>query len=239
MSQRNYWTPKVDNERGKLQPKETDWKLPGSDTTTTRTRYGGQRVGKEPQRAKHSSSDSSFEGYTSSSDEDDGSYVAEKSLKPDPSRFLFEEEVLTKMLEQTAVCQDCGGALRVEYKTVCLATRISLQCREEKCSFVYHSQGMAETTVHAAQEDGYERTTNYAVNVLFVLGFIACGDGGVEAARMLGLLGLPNDTTMAGGSFSIIEKRIGPMICNLSNEILFENLCAEVKLVLNNESDYD
>ena len=41
-----------------------------------------------------------------------------------------------------------------------------------------------------------ERNADYAVNILFVLGFMSSGDGGKEAERILGLLGLPNYTTM-------------------------------------------
>jgi hypothetical protein len=54
----------------------------------------------------------------------------------------------------------------------------------------------APTTLHAANNDNYERTTDYAVNVLYVLGFMSMGDAHTEAGRLLGLLGLPNDTTM-------------------------------------------
>ena len=46
--------------------------------------------------------------------------------------------------------------------------------------------------IHDNNEDDYERVTDYAVNVLYVLSFLSCGDGGNEAARVLGLLGLPN-----------------------------------------------
>jgi hypothetical protein len=52
--------------------------------------------------------------------------------------------------------------------------------------------------------------SDYSLNVLYVLAFITCGDGGAEAAKLLGLLGLANDTTMETRSFQIIEERIGP-----------------------------
>jgi hypothetical protein len=55
-------------------------------------------------------------------------------------------------------------------------------------------------------------------------------DGCTEAGRLLGLLGLPNDTTMESRSFTIIEERIGPAIRNITNNILHENLINEVKL---------
>ena len=40
------------------------------------------------------------------------------------------------------------------------------------------------------------RITDFAVNVLCVLGFLSSGDGGTEAARLLGMLGIANDATM-------------------------------------------
>jgi hypothetical protein len=63
---------------------------------------------------------------------------------------------------------------------------------------------------------------------LYVLGVISNGDGGLEAERLLGLLGLPNDTTMEGKSFANIEDRIAPTILKVNNEIIHENLIEEV-----------
>jgi hypothetical protein len=51
-----------------------------------------------------------------------------------------------------------------------------------------------------------------------------------EAGRLLGLLGLPNDTTMGTRSFGIIEERIAVIIRELCNEIIDENLIAKCKL---------
>jgi len=57
---------------------------------------------------------------------------------------------------------------------------------------------------------------------------ICNGDGSTETAKTLGLLGLPNDTTMEGRSFHIIEEQIGPIIRALADEIMLENLTEEV-----------
>ena len=43
------------------------------------------------------------------------------------------------------------------------------------------------------------------LNVLYVLGFMGCGDGGREAAHVLGFLGLPNSTTMETRTFQIVD----------------------------------
>jgi hypothetical protein len=76
----------------------------------------------------------------------------------------------------------------------------------------------------------YEKMTDYALNVLYVLGFISVGDAHTEAGRLLGLLGLPNDTTMMNRSFGIIEERLGPFIQELCSEILSENMLEEARL---------
>ena len=72
--------------------------------------------------------------------------------------------------------------------------------------------------------------TDYTLNVKYVIAFLSCGDGSTEAARLLGFMGLPNDTTMETRSFSIIENRIAPLILELLEEILRDNLVEEVML---------
>jgi hypothetical protein len=84
----------------------------------------------------------------------------------------------------------------------------------------------------------YERMTNYSVNVLYVLGLISVGDGSTEAGRMIGLLGLPSDTTMMNRSFGIIEERLGSFVRELCHEIIAENIDIEAKASMN-AFDYD
>jgi hypothetical protein len=78
--------------------------------------------------------------------------------------------------------------------------------------------------------DRNKSTDYYAINIQYVLGFISSGDGGCEAARVLGLLGLPNDTTMETRLFPIIEERVSVKLKKLTDEIFLENLMEEVKL---------
>jgi hypothetical protein len=80
------------------------------------------------------------------------------------------------------------------------------------------------------KEDHYKRTTDYAVNVLYVLGFLSSGDGGAEASRLLGLLGLPNDTSMETRTFTKIESRLSTKLQKLSKDILLDNLIEEARL---------
>jgi len=85
----------------------------------------------------------------------------------------------------------------------------------------------------------FERNTDYALNVLYILSFMASGDGGAEAQRLLGLLGLPNVTTMYKRSFGIIQQRIAPVVAELTNAVLTDNLNREVRLCYDNRLDDD
>jgi len=78
-------------------------------------------------------------------------------------------------------------------------------------------------------------STNYAVNILYVLSFLTMGDGGMEASKLLGLLGLPNSTTMEKRSFGTIENRIGPVLQELCQDVLAENLDRAVLCSFNND----
>ena len=64
--------------------------------------------------------------------------------------------------------------------------------------------------------------------MVYVLSFLSRGGGPTEAGKVLGMLGLPNDTTMEAKSFTAIEERINKYIVELTDEILFENIEAEV-----------
>jgi hypothetical protein len=152
-----------------------------------------------------------------------------KPTKPQNTRVLLEVEQLRKVFDQIG-CPKCGSAISLNLRTVCVATSTGFECTKvEKCKFFYHPEQPSPTTMHFELEDNFERTTDYGINVLYVLGFISMGDGPTEAARLLGLLGLPNDTTMESRSFGIVEERIGPFLRELCNEIIRENLIEEAR----------
>jgi len=65
-----------------------------------------------------------------------------------------------------------------------------------------------------------------------MLAFLSKGNGGTEAAHLLGLLGLPNSTTMAGRSFHSVEKCVGPVVIELAEETTNNNLVEAVHLNL-------
>ena len=95
-------------------------------------------------------------------------------------------------------------------------------------AIIFYSKPPAGVDIESA--NNRERSTDYAINILYVLGFISCGDGCTEAARILGLLGLPNDTTMETRSFGIIEDRISRQVQHVAESILLENLIKEARL---------
>jgi hypothetical protein len=140
-------------------------------------------------------------------------------------------------LQKHCTCPKCDGPLKAEVETVCVASSIVLTCEAKSCGYIHYSSA-AKAKVGSDNAPTQGRSTNLAVDILYVLGFISVGDGCTEAARVPGLLGLPNDTTMEGRSFTYIEERIGPYIHKLTEDILHENLSAEVKSSVEDPNDF-
>jgi hypothetical protein len=228
------------NESNRLKAKETDWNLAGVDglQTASRTRHSGQGRPNLSRREAYcspvrrqvvnlESSDSEYlDGSSSSSDEDNEDDEEEEAKKPPALRVILEVSALTNMFQKLCVCPLCGSKLSMSLKTTCLATSMIMTCDMRKCGFIEYSDPPAR--VNLSVKDNRERSTDYALNVLYVVGFLSVGDGGTEAARLLGLLGLANSTTMKTRTFTIIEERIGPAIRTVTNDMLLENLIAEV-----------
>ena len=82
-----------------------------------------------------------------------------------------------------------------------------------------------------------KRNTDSAINIAYVLAFIASGDGGAEAARLLGLCGLANSTTMQSRSFGNIEKAISLVLQNFAEKVILENLSDEAEAILGDQTD--
>jgi hypothetical protein len=161
-----------------------------------------------------------------------------KIIKPNSNRVILEVEQVDDAMNNVA-CRDCGSNVKATLRTVCLATTICIECTNDYCGYISEPKDPATTTIHMAQKDGFERSTDYGINVLYVLGFISMGDGCSEAARLLGLLGLPNDTTMKSRSFTIIEDRLGPIIRKLCNDMLLDNLIDEARLSMEKSETLD
>ena len=106
-----------------------------------------------------------------------------------------------------------------------------LTCKRVECGFVFNSAAPSAATLSGNHdEDDQQRITDYAININYVLGFCSAGDGGAKAACVLGLLGLPNDTTMESRSFPTLEERIiGYFACqsNRGNKAYSEGLAKQ------------
>lgn len=69
-----------------------------------------------------------------------------------------------------------------------------------------------------------------ALNVLCALCTICNGNGPTEASRTLGVLGLPNDTTMETREFGATEDGTAPVIPSIHEDAMCENLHQEARL---------
>jgi hypothetical protein len=240
-------------EQWKLTGKEDDWKLVGATSTgfpTTRTRGGGSgRPNMNRKIAEEISSDSEedvvvmethvddADNELSSDEEVDPEEEDEVSTKkPRYNRIIIETNALNDIIANNCHCSECMGPVDIEYKTICLATTIELTCKNVLCGYVYHSLPPAKARL--GNLVNRERSTDFAINIQYVLAFISSGDGGVEAARVLGLMGLPNDTTMETRQFPMIEERISPFVQKLAKDILLENLTEEVRLCFEASPDH-
>jgi len=84
-----------------------------------------------------------------------------------------------------------------------------------------------------------ERQSDYTANILMVLSFLCSGDGGMEAGSLCGLPGLPRSTSMCGRSFKNIEDAISPLLLEIGNNVVHQNLVAEVRATLGDKKDDD
>jgi hypothetical protein len=164
-------------------------------------------------------------------------------VKPPASNVIVEAKALVEAIEENCRCSECNSKVEVSYKTVTIATSILITCRNEQCGYVYHSHSPASARLDDLndkfEDDRFERITDFGINIQFVLAFLSSGDGGVEAARLLGLLGLPNNTTMEGRTFPKVEERISDKLQQVSKDILLENLTEEVRLAFEASSVQD
>jgi hypothetical protein len=84
----------------------------------------------------------------------------ERLVKPSHNRVVMEVDQIDKAIASLA-CRDCGEAVKVTIKTVCVASSIGLECTNEECGFIYHPEAPAGTTIHLARGDNFERSTDY------------------------------------------------------------------------------
>ena len=219
----------------KLAVAESGWMLAGSSETLSRTRGKRKKDNESPPvRAIARSPQVSGDCDTTVS----GLSISSSSSgkKPPSSRVIVDVDPMIMMLEtHLSPCPKCGARLKMSFPTVCVASGCRLTCPnfgllESDCSFIVNADPISADITRQPGDNKIGRNTDHAINILFVLAFVACGDGGTEAARILGLLGLPNSTTMQSRSFGNIESDIGPIIRSHGDRIIYDNLCKEIKM---------
>lgn len=109
--------------------------------------------------------------------------------KPPSSRVIVDISSTASMLESHLYpCPKCEGRLKLSFPTVCIASGVELKCvfyglEDGDCSFVVESKPAPATlsrpthTENGCRNPSVERNTDHAANILFVLAFIASGDG--------------------------------------------------------------
>ena len=239
-------------EQRRLAPDDTDWSLGHVASPITRTRGGGSgrpnlvRVAAcndflFPEVVEEDVTESAT-GMNDNSigSESDGESLQEPAAptsKPTHTRVILEVSQLEQAF-QNFPCPDCGDYLELKLRTTCIASYIQLVCNNNECNYISNFDKPCATSMHVDDKGDYERMTEYAINVLYVLGFISMGDGHTEAGRLLGLLGLPNDTTMMNRSFGMIEERVAKYLRELANEIMDENIYEEARQTMS-EIDFN
>ena len=235
------WIPSIGIEQKRLAVAQAGWKLAGGTDISGRTRGNNKKTPPLAVAAASPADDVSALTIPSSAS-------PRGRKKPPSSRVIVDVDAFIATLEtHLSPCPQCGARLEVTFPTVCLASSCRLTCPnygpedDAECKFIVTTvpESAGLPLLDDAGSQKIVRNTDHAVNILFVLAFIASGDGGTEAARLLGLLGLPNCTTMQSRSFGSIEATICPIILRLADRIVYDNLCKEVELTLGDAMDDD
>jgi len=247
LSKKHAWKPKPASESSRLSA-SSGWNLASPTPSLSRTR--GKRIHLE--LSLSADRPESPARIDMSCNATDVSSLAEplseetppptKQSKPSATRGIFELETLKTSFEKHACCPECKSGLIATFPTCCIASGLRLQCSNDFCSFVDIQRPKLTADMPLPANCGsplIERSTDYSINIMHVLGFLASGDGGAKAGRTLGMLGLPNSTTMEKRSFTIIEQRLAPTRQQLGKKILLENLDEEVEIYYGGEVDAD
>jgi len=243
------WKPSASAEAKRLElgsVTETDWNLPSSvaDLPRTRTRRKRQSFDDDEDTREEETPMASEFSVPDDAD-DDLSSITEDARSPklgeklNCSRAIIEIGPVGEMLTRHLVCLKCQNPLSILFPTTGIASSCKLVCTNEvKCDYVSLCAPSA-ADIPLEEDAGsalITRSTDFALNVTCVLAFMASGDGGTEAERVLGLNGLPNSTTMQS-AFSKIEQRLSASIQEYTNEIVLQNLREEVHLTFGDATD--
>ena len=140
----------------------------------------------------------------------------------------METDPLCNLVEKFMRCPKCKSKMSLQFETITIASSVLVKCCNKDCPFIEYGEPAAAARL-SHLNDNYGRNTDFALNIMYVLGTMFNGDGSAESGRLLGLLGLPNSVTMETTNFALIEERIAPVIWKVHEEILDENLEEEVQ----------
>lgn len=223
-------------EERKLSSNEDGWTLAGSSFSSSsplpRTRGKKVRVefgsDYDPDRKK---ARLDKENTDFGKENDDAVAVSDtmEEDEPQPTRVLLETELLSNIMEKHILCPLCKCSVSVTFPSVCIASGVRIDCGDKLCTY-REVKKPAAANIPVLGSPLIVRNTDYQANIAYVISFLASGDGGKEAERLLGFLGLPNCTTMEKRSWPNNERRLSPVIQELNDEILHENLTAAVAL---------
>ena len=162
----------------------------------------------------------------------DDSENEEAAGPPPPSRLIVEHGPLIDMIRERTRCPHCRttGTMTLSFETVCVASIPKLVCANPECDSDTVTASIAETGLREEGETLHTRIKDFETNIRYVLAFIASGDGGKEAERLLGLLDLPNLTTMSSRSFAMVEKVLSVHVIAVGKQAIHENVLEEVRL---------
>ena len=106
--------------------------------------------------------------------------VSLKKGPPTASWVALERAQLDGLLSNSLwMCRKCHSGLSFSYSHIGVATTPTLQCTG-KCGASV-TVPPAKATVQLGNRTGHVHLSDAALNVLCVIGFLSCGDGGTEA----------------------------------------------------------
>lgn len=149
-----------------------------------------------------------------------------KRTPPSPVHSIIENSSFIDLVETALVCKKCRGKVVASISTTCVASTPIVDC--SKCSMQYIPESSFKTDL-PDDNRSQRKMTDHGVNILYVLAFIASGDGGVEAQKVLGFVGLPNYCSMEKTSFPRIERAMDPYIRQITDAALREQMVKEVE----------
>jgi len=194
------WKPTANAERNRLSA-SGGFRLVGSSASPLSTRTRGMTrsylsfetndspdVSPTPKRPRVLCCDNTME--TSVSSVAVPSIPGKSSSVPQPTRVLLELQPLKEQMESLIRCPVCGSSVVVTFPTTTIASGCKATCEDEMCLFINNNAPILATAPQPATHQGSaftKRIVNYEANVLCVLSFLVCGDGGIKAGRVLAL----------------------------------------------------